>query len=314
MNGLTLSINPLYLCNFRCDFCYLSKDQLGDKKIINIEVLVQKLSDITAVRTIEHVDLYGGEISLLSETQFVDIMSAIKFFYSGKVNIITNYYKSPNYFMRDDVELSVSWDSVARERHDIVYQNMLNSSKDIHVLMLASPKLLALSASDIQELIDKLNEIPKLVSLEIKPYSQSFFNNSQTHFSDHEIFVQKWIDQRHFLKFDLINLSKIKDSLLKKYSSWSDSHLYITPDADLAVLDFDRFGREYFKKIKDMQEYELWCLEEKEKISTNTFCGQCEYLGHCLSEHLQVVRENTNSCNGFYNLLKKNSSLVMGAV
>ncbi len=91
-------------------------------------------------------------------------------------------------------------------------------------------------------------------------------------------------------------------------------HLYLTPDADLAVLDFDDLGREFFKKLKNMQEYEIWCLDEKNKISTNVFCGKCEYLGHCLSEHLQVVRENQQSCNGFYNLLKQNSSLLTESV
>ena len=30
LNPITLSVNPTYYCNFRCDFCYLTEEQLRD--------------------------------------------------------------------------------------------------------------------------------------------------------------------------------------------------------------------------------------------------------------------------------------------
>ena len=50
-------------------------------------------------------------------------------------------------------------------------------------------------------------------------------------------------------------------------------------------------------------DYFSWTLQEKSKIGSNDFCSNCDYLGHCLSEHLQDVKNLDKSCNGFKNLL-----------
>ena len=34
---MNLSINPTYYCNFRCDFCYLTPEQLGDRQKIDLK-------------------------------------------------------------------------------------------------------------------------------------------------------------------------------------------------------------------------------------------------------------------------------------
>ena len=43
MNKITVSINPSYFCNFRCNFCYLTSKQLGDQKQIPLPILDKKL-------------------------------------------------------------------------------------------------------------------------------------------------------------------------------------------------------------------------------------------------------------------------------
>ena len=40
---MNISINPSYFCNFRCDFCYLTPEQLGDQKKIKPEKLDELL-------------------------------------------------------------------------------------------------------------------------------------------------------------------------------------------------------------------------------------------------------------------------------
>ena len=62
---MNLSINPSYFCNFRCDFCYLTPEQLGDQKKIEPEKLNQLLSEVED--PIDHIDLYGGEIGALKD-------------------------------------------------------------------------------------------------------------------------------------------------------------------------------------------------------------------------------------------------------
>lgn len=307
MKDITLSLNPSYLCNFRCDFCYLSREQLSDQKIISPEVLFQKLSELSSKRSLAHVDIYGGEITLIPEEKMTELFSVIKMFYRGNLNVITNLTRIPSYFDRDDVEISVSWDSVARTRHEEVLQNMRKLKKDFHILMLASEVLMK---EDVLSLIHTLNNIPKLVTVEIKPYSQSIHTKDKTDFAKYEEWVQKWIDLRHEMKFELINISKIMNSLKKSSSSWSDDHIYLTPQGEFAVLDFTPEGKEQFVVVNGIEGYEAWCETEHANFGSDPVCGNCKYLGHCLSEHLQKVKNRDRSCSGFYNLLENNIGLL----
>ena len=67
---MIVSVNPSYFCNFRCDFCYLTNEQLGDQKKISIDRLDELLSQVP---DIEHVDLYGGEIGAMKKSYFYDV-------------------------------------------------------------------------------------------------------------------------------------------------------------------------------------------------------------------------------------------------
>lgn len=301
---ITLSINPTYLCNFRCSFCYLSDEQLSQNKIIDHKILLEKLTEVSSRKIIDHIDLYGGEIALINSFKLTQLIETINLFTQNKINIITNLSSINPVFLRDDIELSISWDYKAREKHERVFQNMQSLNKDFHVLILASDALIRLHDNELDEMIDMLNSLPFLKTVEIKPFSDNLFHPQRTRFSDYEAWIIKWIHRSTKFKFEFINIKKIQSSLLKAYSSWSDEHLYITPDGDFAVLEFNDFNQEYFLKLSDLDEYEQWAMREKEKIRNNPYCGNCEFLGSCLSEHLQPVKDLSQSCNGFRNLLK----------
>lgn len=308
--GITLSLNPSYLCNLRCEFCYLSKEQLGNPQTIHENRLFEILSDISARRTIEQFDVYGGEVSMIPAAQMLTLLNTAKLFYAGRFNIISNFTQVPEYFFRDDVTISVSWDYTARARHEQVYKNMLEFKKPLHILMLATEPLLKLDQTEISRIIELLNAIPTLETFEIKPYSKSQYNAYENNFSSFETWVQKWIDMRPEMNFDFINVEKIISSHKSLSSSWSDDHLYIRPDGALAVLDFDQNGSEYFQAVDNFEEYEKWCSLEKEKFQADKVCGSCKYLGRCLSEHLQIVSTDGQSCSGFFNLLERNQTLA----
>ena len=70
MNNITVSINPSYFCNFKCNYCYLTPDQLKDQKKIPLTILDKRLEEISKVRNIEWIDLYGGEIGALKKDYF----------------------------------------------------------------------------------------------------------------------------------------------------------------------------------------------------------------------------------------------------
>ena len=138
---MNLSINPSYFCNFRCDFCYLTPEQLGDQKKIEPERLNQLLSEVED--PIDHIDLYGGEIGALKRSYYDQIIEVIRNWYTGPININTNFSKLDDRFFDDGVTLSVSYDFQAREKHEsangVTKPPFISKSKSI-ALSLSSPK------------------------------------------------------------------------------------------------------------------------------------------------------------------------------
>lgn len=295
--SMNLSINPTYYCNFACDFCYLTKTQLNDRHKITPMWLDHSMTQITD--PIGHVDLYGGEIGLLTPEYYYSIKDVIKQYYSGSININTNLSAFPDFFRDDDVTLSVSYDFHAREKEQHVLNNMMNANKDLSVLILASPKVLDM---DVEFMIFTLNMVSNIKSVEIKPYSTNQANAFNVTHKDFEEFVKKWIDADTEKRFEFTNQQLIEDALDGKYSAFSDDHVYITPSGNFGVLEFDKNDREYFKELDSYWGYKQWAAEEPLK-NVSDICRSCNYYGGCLTEHYRYVKDLTNGCNGYKGLL-----------
>lgn len=294
--AFTVSINPSYFCNFRCDFCYLTNSQLGDRKQISLEKLDELLAQIPKI---DYIDLYGGEIGALKKPYFYGLKSVIRKYYEHEINIITNYSMIHEGFYDDDVMLSVSYDFDAREKSELVFKNMLLSPVPIAVLILASKEVIQ---KDVEEMISLLNMCSAITSVEIKPYSINQANAHNVSHKEFEEFVKKWLNSKTEKKFQFINEDKIKASLSKEYNAFSDDHIYITPNGKFGVLEFDKEDKEYFLELDNWDEYLEWTKKEKETISP--FCKQCPYFGNCLTEHYRYVDNLENSCNGYRGLLE----------
>lgn len=292
---ITVSINPSYFCNFRCDFCYLTEKQLGDTTKINPTRLDMLLCQIPKIG---YVDLYGGEIGALKKEYFYTIKHVIKQHYHGKINIITNYSMLHDGFFDDDIHLTVSFDFEAREKSERVFSNMLVAPVPISVLVLASPAVLNM---DIDYMIALLNSINSVVSVEIKPYSINQSNAYNVPHDEFERFVKAWIDRTDMMKFQFINADNIERSLAGEYNAFSDNHVYITPNGKFGVLEFDHNDREFFLELDSWDEYLGWA--DREKVGLSPICQTCKYNGRCLTEHYRYVRDLDHSCNGYRNLL-----------
>jgi len=300
MKPVTLSINPLYLCNFRCKFCYLTPEQLADKKKIDHVRLDQMLSEVTMVTAIQHVDLYGGEIALLSDEYFDDMKRIIRQYYYKPINVVTNLSRVPKFFMPPDIQLSVSFDFDCRERYEEVYRNMATVQKPLHVLVLASRCLID---KDVDYMIMMLNTLQNVRTVEIKPYSTNQANQHTVSHADFERFVKRWLTSRIPKRFAFINEQKIIEALRGSYNAFSDDHVYITPNGKFAVLDFDESDHEKFTELDHFVDYVRWTEHEKQLIGSNSYCQTCPYFGHCLTEHYRWVKDLENSCNGYRFLL-----------
>jgi MoaA/NifB/PqqE/SkfB family radical SAM enzyme len=298
---LSVSLNPTYLCNFRCDFCYLTLEQLADKKKINLDRFALMCNEINnAGYCIDHVDIYGGEVALLSEEYLEGLDEIIDNHSNATINVITNLSKIHPYFLKEHVDLSVSFDFQAREKHEQVLLNIAKTPKKVAILMLASPELIRL---DVDDMIKTFNALSNIVSVEIKPYSSNQANTLDFTYKDFEQFVKKWLTSPVPKNFTFVNSDRIKNSLTGNYSAYSDSHVYITPNGKFGVLEFDLSGNEFFMEMNSFNEYLEWANVEKLKVNSNPICNNCNYLGRCLTEHYKEVKSLENSCNGFRYLL-----------
>ena len=301
MKPINLSINPTYLCNFRCDFCYLTKEQLSDKKKIEIERIKEMVVEISENGyVVENVDLYGGEIGLLKSEYLYDIHYI--FDESVGINVITNFYIINDYFNSDEITLSVSFDFDARQGSDKVLNNIIQTKKDVHILVLASEKVINMEA-DV--MIRFFNSLQNVKSVEIKPYSKNQSNSHTVTNTDFENFVYKWVESKVPKRFDFVNLRNIQNSIDRKYNAFSDNHVYITPNGKFGVLEFDENDKEYFLEFEKFDSYIEWSEIEKNKVSKNKFCSKCEYFGNCLTEHYRDIKPSEDSCSGFKGLLNK---------
>ena len=311
---INLSINPSYFCNFRCPWCYLKPEQLGDQKCIDHFKLSELLNEVQTHRDIEHIDLYGGEIGVLKEGALEKITNAIKIYYKEKININTNLSMMREEFMNPDYFISVSYDMESREAHEKVWNNMLKLPVPFSVLILANEKVLRTSTQHIWTKMIHLNrDNHNFQGFEIKPYSTNQANQHPITHAHFEDFILKMIETKP--KPDLtaeafktrrpihfINEDNIKDSLNSNYNAYSDDHLYITPNGKFAVLDFDKNDNEYFLELDSFADYEVWCQKEKEQ-NISDICRKCEYLGRCLTEHYRYVKSLKDGCNGYRYLL-----------
>lgn len=296
---MILSINPTYYCNFRCDFCYLTEQQLSDKTCLSIDLLDRRLSEICASTKIDMVDIYGGEVSLLKPSYWNELIELLSMYGIDDINLITNLSAVNSITTDPRVFTSVSYDFSAREDHERVFRNMALLNKPFSILMLASPKFLEL---DTEEMIESLNLLPNLQSVEIKPYSSNQSNTHTVYYTDFEEKVKSFLNYGN-KNFNFVNEDLIKSAISKERNSFSDDHIYITPTGNYAVLEFDLNDNEFFLEYDNLDDYWRWCKKEKDRVSRNKYCSNCEHYGHCLSEHLREVKSIENSCNGFIKLI-----------
>lgn len=299
---INLSVNPSYHCNFRCKFCYLTPEQLADRSRFAIEALKGRLDEIKlAGYTLGTVDLYGGEVTLLDKQYLDSIYDLLMEYGARDVEIITNLSSyRPEIIEDPKYGISVSYDFTHREQHEHVWKNMLKLERDFTILTLGIPEIVRTPAIDF---INQINLLSNCKNWEIKPYSANQANQLGVSFSEFEEFVKQIIEYPD-KKFRFLNELAVSGSIANVNNSFSDDHVYITPSGKFGVLEFDANDNEFFLELDSFDAYLNWTIEEKNRVYLNEFCGTCTYVGRCLSEHLREVKDLSNSCNGFHNLIQ----------
>lgn len=298
---LNLSCNVSYHCNLRCGFCYLTEEQLSDKKKISLDALKARLDDIVnAGYRIGHVDLYGGEVLLLSFEYLMSVKKLLRTYGAVDIEIITNM----TVYREDIVEdnnfgISVSYDFQHRQQSEHVWKNMLKINRDFTILTLGIPEIVR---TDPAEFIEQINLLSHCKHWEIKPYSSNQANQLDVSFEEYEEFVKKIIEYPN-KKFEFLNTVALDMAMYADANPYSDDHVYITPAGKFAVLEFDQNDNEFFLELNSIQDYKKWTVLERSRVLSNEFCGSCQFSGRCISEHLREVKSVDKSCNGFFKLI-----------
>lgn len=298
--AISISLNPSYLCNCRCEFCYLTPQQLSDPTRLELSRLRYMFYEIEQHYTVKHIDLYGGEPLLLPDGYHAALRTMARQVGLMKINLVTNLTRWSGLLLNPFYDVSVSYDMDVRPKSDRTEANMHRLHTPFSVLMCASPRLLQY---DPDEVLLRLRKYKNLASVEVKPYSQNQANQHAIDHSAYEAFVKGLITSKVDHDLVIVNAERLKHSIYGNGHAFSDDHIYITPTG-YAVLEFDTAGREYFKPVKDIKAYKAWAKQEKDRVLKNDHCGVCHYFGRCLSEHLQDVKTLDKSCNGHIQLLQ----------
>lgn len=300
---MNISCNPIYRCNFRCSFCYLTEEQLRSKQTLDLSRLDEMIHEITVTHgdEIEYVDLYGGELGVLPDVYLDSLIQRFSRVATEGINIITNLSVVKSAFLDPNINLSVSYDFDLREKSNEVLMNILTLERNVSILILATPDMMNRA---VEPDIALLNSIRNVTNVEIKPYSENQSNQLGHDYTQFEQYVRQWIDSPT-RDFELTNQKQIQRCRDREYSSFSDNHVYITPTGKFGVLEFDHRDCEYFQELDSYQSYFDWTIIERERVQQNEHCSKCEFFGHCLSEHLREVTDISKSCNGFIGLLQR---------
>lgn len=274
---IQISINPTYKCNMNCSFCYLKHTP----KVLDLEKLENKLKDISLKYDIDSIDLYGGEICLLPDDYLLKLILLCKK-YVDIIGVITNYTIDKKWlFDRNDIDLSVSWDYIFRDKNEEVMERIKNTKRELGIIM-TSPELY----DKKYEVADILNKLDGNYYIDIKPCMPSENNKCKC-------------DLKKYQEFVLFMISNLKHKVLNQYyldnppNNLKTPHIFINPDCKVQKLKFNR-DKEYFETIDDYD------------IEINDKCKKCRYFDSCQTEHDSYF-EDEYDCLGMKHLIEINN-------
>lgn len=293
--SISLSVNPLYKCNSNCPFCYLGSLK-DNKNILDLTYLMNTLNSLSYRYNINSIDIYGGEISLLSEFYFDMITKLCKTF-SKNVSITTNFVEFNKPIINNFDEIGVSLDfNKFRDNQSKVYTNIKAASEIGKVINVLS---LDISCQDNkEEIIDILNNL-KIKSWRIIPYSKS--KETMYPFKGYTFFedtVREFLKLQHKMKFSFINKLQLDGIINEDF--YNTSHFYITPNNKIALLKFNENNEEYFEEYDKLDD--LYNEVKNEQLKQEEYCATCSIKNKCLAEHINYNYKG-DSCPGFKNLI-----------
>jgi len=300
---MNVNLLPTYFCNFRCHYCCWTPEQLSDPKTISLSDAKQRLDEIPG--DIDVVDIYGGEVAVLSEDYMYGLLDLCYARGAKAINVVTNGSSLPSWLWAPNLTIGFSWDYKCREDYKKVYENMSLFNRTFSINTVVTKCFLK---QDLDKMIEMLNGLKHLYCWELKPYSPNLGNNLGLTNKEFEDTVMKVIEKRALLRPDITFINQ--DIQLEKAVRGTANPkvicdtIFILPTGKFGDFGYDGTGLEKFASFEDFNSWVAWKSARRDEIRGNTFCSKCAYLGKCMSENMREVKHiDKDSCDGFIDLI-----------
>jgi len=295
-----VSVQPLYNCNCNCSFCYLG-DLREDRTVLNIETLEDKLRDIKFQTRIEQIDIFGGEVSLLSETYLEALILTCARF-SNQLTITSNLQ---NFKILDKIKkwqrsginivLATSWNPERPDNKRI--ENLLTSGmkfpQDSSILTVILPEIIKNGSTWLLQRLQTFN-LPVTLLRYFPSIKNSYYNLTSKDFEEFMIQVGRDYLTNNYT-FSLNNFEYFEEFI----NPMLGSNIFIMPNGNLAWIKYNGLNEYFYETDK----IENWKLEQtSEELQYYMYCSTCKYYKRCLAEHLNF-NDIGEHCCGLKNLL-----------
>lgn len=297
---LQLSIIPSYFCNYNCEYCYLGKLR-SERTLLPLNTLLNRMQELEQEHFIDHITVYGGEISLLSKEYIQELYNFIQ---SYKVTFVTNLSNDwlVDFCKEKNIHLSISLNE-ERQYYDKTLTKLLEMEKtsnmDLSIVVL--PSILKTPVSELLSLYEKIGLDVFFIQYHPSILSKVNYQITEDEYSNFLYNIIKETKE-HSYNINIGNIEIFKDN---DYKPTADNFIFINPNGKFSSVKYVN-GVEQPIEFSTLKDWKEFCNAEKKWYFDN--CQFCEYYNKCKAEHL--VQLDKKECSGLYTLLKKINTFI----
>lgn len=291
---MIVSICPTFLCNQRCKYCFLGNLR-NDKHYLDCSLLNDKLNIINDLDKITSINIFGGEVSLLSKDYLNHLNDVCKLF-TDNITVTTNFHNQYIADVFDNISFSYNEE---RPDYEQIKQLLPYYEKEYSLSIVVLPSIIN---ANVKELLDSINYY-NCKNITFQKYSPALLANNNYQISDEEYMktliniIDYYLDNANQYYFNVSNVKDIANCLRNDYNPKMDANIFINHQGEYGYIKYNKNNLEFYEWCDTIDAYKDACNVEKQHYQK---CINCQYFNRCYAEHL-----NFNvSCCGHKELLK----------